>query len=375
VQNRPFRVEAKTLTTMDYQDYYETLGVPRGASQADIKKAFRKLAREHHPDKKPGDKAAERRFKAVNEANAVLSDPDKRKKYDRLGKDWEAYSRAGVDPDAAGSPFGPGGPFEGYAPGGAGSGRTGGVRYEFRTSGDGGDFSDFFRVFFGGDAEPTAGTGPGRGRRPTGGPSFDDILAGMGLNQAGSTGGSQPIGGGRGGRTATAAPRGATAEAIAEISLEEAFHGTTRRVEIDGRRLDVTIPRGADDGTKVKLSGQGPRGGDLVVRVRVRPHPVFTRKGADLERDLPITLGEALLGAEVPVSTLKGRVLLKIPAGTQNGHRFRLKGQGMPQLRGEGSGDLYARARVVLPAPLEGDAAEAAQTFIKTLKQPDPRTA
>ena len=362
---------------MDYQDYYETLGVPRGASQADIKKAFRKLAREHHPDKKPGDKAAERRFKAVNEANAVLSDADKRKKYDRLGADWEAYSRAGVDPDAAGGPFGPGGPFAGYAPGtgGGGSGRSGGVRYEFRTSGDGGDFSDFFRVFFGGDAEPMADTtGPGRGRRATGGPSFDDILAGMGLNQAGATGTSRSTGT-RGGRTATAAPRGATAEAVAEISLEEAYHGTTRRGELDGRRLDVTIPRGADDGTKVKLSGQGPRGGDLVVRVRVRPHPVFTRKGADLERDLPITLGEALLGGEVPVTTLKGKVLLKIPPATQNGHRFRLKGQGMPLLRGEGSGDLYARARVVLPATLEGEAAEAAQTFITKLKQPDPRTA
>src|SRR5437773_7617787 len=121
---------------MEYQDYYQTLGVPRGASQADIKKAFRKLAREHHPDKKPGDKSAETRFKAVNEANAVLSDPDKRKKYDRLGKDWEAYSRAGVDPDAPGSPFGAGSPF-GFSTGGPGAGRSGNVRYEFRTGGAG----------------------------------------------------------------------------------------------------------------------------------------------------------------------------------------------------------------------------------------------
>src|SRR5690348_10954254 len=162
---------------MEYQDYYETLGVPRTASQAEIKKAFRKLAREHHPDKKPGDKEAERRFKAVNEANAVLSDPDKRKKYDRLGKDWEAYARAGVDPDAAGNPFGPGGPFAQYATGGAG-GRSGNVRYEFRTSGDAGGFSDFFRAFFGGDAEPmdlggARPGGPGRGRRPTGGQTFE----------------------------------------------------------------------------------------------------------------------------------------------------------------------------------------------------------
>src|SRR6478672_7149814 len=152
---------------MEYQDYYETLGVPRTASPADIKKAFRKLAREHHPDKKPGDKTAEARFKAVNEANAVLADADKRKKYDRLGKDWEAYSRAGVDPDAPGSPFGAGGPFGG---------------------GGGGDFSDFFRTFFTGDAAGAGagvgGTGSRARRGPATGPSFDDILAEMGLNSA-----------------------------------------------------------------------------------------------------------------------------------------------------------------------------------------------
>ncbi|TMF35869.1 MAG: J domain-containing protein [Chloroflexi bacterium] len=351
---------------MEYQDYYQTLGVPRGASQADIKKAFRKLAREHHPDKKPGDKDAERRFKAVNEAHAVLSDPDKRKKYDRLGKDWEAYARAGVDPAAAGDPFA-GGPF-GFRTDGPPGQR---VRYEFRTSsGDAGGFSDFFRVFFGGDAEPMAETGgPGRGRRATGGATFDDILAEMGLNQAGATRGS--------GRTAADARptiRQPTAEAVADISLEEAYHGTTRRVEVDGRRLDVTIPRGAEDGTKIRLSGQGPNGGDLVVRTRVRPHAVFTRRGADLERDLAISLGEALLGAEVPVSTLKGKVLLRIPPGTQNGHRFRLKGQGMPHLRGDGYGDLYAKARVVLPTKVEGKAAEAARAFVEALDQPDPRT-
>ena len=353
---------------MDFQDYYETLGIPRTASQADIKKAFRKLAREHHPDKKPGDKAAEARFKAINEANAVLSDPDKRKTYDRLGKAWEAYSRAGVDPDAAGAPFGRGAPF-GFRTGGAGPN----VRYEFRTAGGGGagsagDFSDFFRVFFGGE-DAGAGVPGGAGRRGRGGSaSFDDILAEMGLNQAGATGPGGPRmapGGRASGRQ--------TAEAVAEIGLEEAYHGTVRRVEIDGRRLDVTIPRGADNGTKIKLSGQGPDGGDLVVTTRIRPHPVFTRHGADLERELPITLAEAVLGAEVPVTTLKGKVLLKIPAGTQNGHRFRLKGQGMPRLRESGDGDLYARARVVLPPKLDAEAEEAARTFFDALKQPDPR--
>jgi DnaJ-class molecular chaperone len=360
---------------MDFQDYYQTLGVPRTATQAEIKKAFRKLARENHPDKKPGDKSAEARFKAINEAHAVLSDADKRKKYDRLGKDWEAYARAGVDPDAAGSPFAAGGPFGGFG-GNAGSGRSGNVRYEFRTAGGGaaGDFSDFFRTFFTSEAGPAAGSAGTRSTRRGAetGPTFDDILAEMGLTGAagGQGGGTRPAGSSRVGASAAGRP---TAEAIAEIGLEEAFHGTTRRVELDGRRLDVSIPRGADSGTKVKLSGQGPRGGDLVVTVRVRPHPVFTRKGDDLERDLPISLAEALLGAEVPVTTLKGKVLLRIPPGTQNGHRFRLKGQGMPRLRGEGNGDLYARARVVLPSKLDDAAVEAARTFLTKLDQPDPR--
>jgi DnaJ-class molecular chaperone len=376
---------------MEYQDYYQTLGVARGASQADIKKAFRKLAREHHPDKKPGDTSAERRFKQINEAHAVLSDPEKRKKYDRLGKDWEAYSRAGVDPDAPGAPFTG---FGGFSSGAAG--QRGNVRYEFRTSSGGaGDFSDFFRVFFGDDEPVASGPTGGRGSRPTGGLSFEDILSGMGLDAAGQASAA----GGRGGTASRAgttsrqrvrgtagaggtgaAPAGpsgqpVTAEAVAEIGLEEAFHGTTRRVELDGRRLDVTIPRGADDGTRIKLSGQGPGGGDLVVVTRLRPHPVFTRRGADLERDLPITLEEALLGAEVPVTTLKGKVLLRIPPGTQNGHRFRLKGQGMPRLKGGDAGDLYAKARVVLPTNLDPAAESAARSLFDHVKQPDPRSA
>ena len=246
---------------MDFQDYYQTLGVPRTASQADIKKAFRKLAREHHPDKKPGDKAAEARFKEINEANAVLSDPDKRKKYDRLGKDWEAYSRAGVDPDAAGSPFGGANPFAGFGRGG-GAGGGPNIRYEFRTSGGGGgaDFSDFFRTFFGADAGPASG-GAG-GPRVRRGPDERTVVRrhprrdGPDQRRGGVAAGP--------GRAAADADRAsaagrATAEAVAEIDLEEAYQGTTRRVEIDGRRLDVTIPRGADDGTKIKLSGQGPR--------------------------------------------------------------------------------------------------------------------
>jgi curved DNA-binding protein len=357
--------------TMDYQDYYQTLGVDRSATQAEIKKAFRRLAREHHPDAKPGDSAAERRFKQINEANAVLSDPEKRRKYDMLGANWDAYSHADAAAGAAGNPFGAGGPFAGFGGtgGGARTGQRGNVRYEFRTSGGGaggGEFSDFFRMFF---SEEGATDGPpGRGRRATGGPTFEEILGQMGIDDSAA-------GAGRGShqRTAPAGARGATAEAIAEIDLDEAYRGTTRRVEVNGKRLDVTIPAGADTGTKVKLTGQGPAGGDLIVAVRVRPHPVFTRRGADLERELPITLEEALLGGQVPVTTLKGRVLLTIPSGTQNGRVFRLKGQGMPRLRGDGTGDLLARVRVVLPTVLDDEAKAAARRFADIIDQPDPR--
>lgn len=325
---------------MDVRDYYQTLGVPRAATAAEIKKAFRKLARENHPDKKPGDKVAEQRFKDVNEANEVLSDPDKRKKYDRFGKDWEAYERAakanpggGRSAGPQGDPFGPGGPFASYA----GSGGQN-VHYEFRSSGDGGaGFSDFFETLFGSES---------RAR--------------------GSARGSM--------RGASANAPLAPAEAIADITLEEAFHGAARIVEVAGRRLEVTIPRGVDTGSRVRLTGKGPDGRDLVVVIKVMPHAVFTRRGADLDRDLPVTLREALMGGQVAVKTLKGKVLLTLPPGTQAGRTFRLTGQGMPRLKGEGSGDLYVRTRVVLPNPLSDEAKAAAATFLDLADQPDPRT-
>jgi curved DNA-binding protein len=345
---------------MEYKDYYAVLGVPRTASQAEIKKAFRKLARQHHPDRKPGDTAAERRFKEVNEANEVLGDPEKRKQYDELGANWEAISRA----RAAGG--GAGGPFAGYG-GTGGYGAPGGnVRYEFHTTGDAGEFSDFFRVFFGeeGSVGTTAGSGPRRGTRPTGGPGFEEILAGMGLGGRAAAGGAA--------NSARPAPRPA-AEAHAEISLTEAFHGTTRLVEVEGKRLEITIPPGADSGTRIRLTGKGPGGGDLFVVVRQLPDARFTRRGADLERELPLTLEEALLGAAVRVETLKGSVLLTIPAGTQAGRTFRLTGQGMPRFRGTGQGDLYVKARVILPTNLTDEATAAARRLFDLVGQPDPR--
>jgi curved DNA-binding protein len=341
---------------MDYQDYYQTLGLKRDATTPEIKKAFRKLARQHHPDAKPGDAAAERRFKDINEAHAVLSDPEKRRKYDLLGANWESYSQAG-----AGGPSAGGNPYAGF---GRGSGQAGNVRYEFRTSGGGagGDFSDFFRTFFAADEPGSASAGRSRPASPT----FEEILGQMGLNQAAQ-------GNGAPGRRPAAPP--AAIEATAEISLEEAFRGTSRRIDIDGKRLEMTIPPGADNGTRIKLTGQGRGGGDVVVVVRVRPHPIFTRRGADLERELPITLREALLGGEVPVTTLKGRVLLKIPPGTQNGRVFKLTGQGLPHLRGAGVGNAMVKVRVVLPSGLNPEAEEAARSFLELVDQPDPRTA
>jgi DnaJ-class molecular chaperone len=358
----------------EFQDYYKTLGVPRGASQAEIKKAFRKLARESHPDKHAGDKAAERRFKDINEAHAVLSDPAKRAKYDQFGRDWEAYARAGAAAGGApgANPFGPGGPFAGFGFGGggsrAGSGQgPGGVRYEFRTSGDAGAFSDFFHMMFG-DESAAAG-------EPqvfsTGGESMDELLSRLGMSGAAGNGarGRSGAGGGAG----RAQLRREPVEVTAELTLEESFHGTSRIVDIDGKRLEVTIPRGANTGSRIRLTGKGPGGSDLVVAVRMKPHATFARRGDDLEREVPLSLEEALLGGEIPVGTLKGRVLLKIPAGTQNGRTFRLKGQGMPRFKGDGAGDLLVRVRVALPTDLSDEARGAAKRFLDLANQPDPR--
>ena len=357
----------------EFQDYYKTLGVPRTASQADIKKAFRKLARESHPDKHAGDKLAERRFKEINEANAVLSDPAKRSKYDQFGRDWEAYARGGAAAGgASGNPFGSGNPFAGFGGTGAGGGGrpgAGGVRYEFRTSGDPGAFSDFFRMMFGDEAaaagEPEAFTGNGE--------SMDDLLSRLGMAGAGGgprSGGARSRVGSAGGATRSTPP---PIEVSAELSLEEAYHGTSRIVEIEGKRLEVTIPRGAGTGSRIRLTGKGPGGRDLIVITKVKQHPVFTRRGDDLEREVPVTLREALLGGEIPVGTLKGRVLLKLPEATQTGRTIRLKGQGMPRFKGDGTGDLFVRVRVDLPTNLTDEAKAAAERFLDLANQPDPR--
>jgi len=360
---------------MEYRDYYATLGVPRTASQAEIKRAFRRLARKHHPDVNKQDTAAERRFKEVNEANAVLGDPDKRKAYDELGANWEAYQRAGAAAGRGGA-----GPFAGTTGFGPGN-----VRFEFH--GDPEDlagFSDFFRTFFAGAESFDMGEGYTTTTRRSQGGQTRTTTRSRRSSGGGRLGGLEDLFGSLRGEAANgeqtsgrSQSRARDLEAEAEISLEEAFHGTTRLVEADGRRLEVTIPRGVATGQRIRLSGKAGRGadaGDLYVRVRVRDHPVFKRTGSDLQRELPITLAEALLGAEVPVETLKGKVLLRVPPETQTGRTFRLAGQGMPRFRGEGQGDLYVRVRVVLPTGLDDEARELVRRLGEQVRQPDPRT-
>jgi DnaJ-class molecular chaperone len=394
---------------LDYKDYYKILGLERKATPAEIKKSYRKLARELHPDKNPGNKTAEARFKEVNEAHEVLGDPKKREQYDLLGSNWDQVSRARGGAGGAGAagnpfggdPFGAGGPFAGYgAAGGAGGGN---VRYEFNGAGAE-DFSDFFRMFFSGaDAagaartstqtrkSPPAGssgagaragatgapTGSGSGSRRSG-RSFEDLFSRLRSDGAGA---GTATGGAAGTRPGPAprnrgTRRGEDVDVEVELSLEEAFHGSARLVQVGERRLEVKLPAGVETGSKIRLSGKagsGPDAGDLYLITKILPHAVFSRNGADLSRELPITLGEALLGGEVEVDTLRGRVVLTVPAGTQQGQTFRLTGQGMPRLKGEGAGDLFAKIKVVMPGKLEGRQREAAQEFLRQIVQPNPR--
>ncbi|OGO40497.1 MAG: hypothetical protein A2Z04_05895 [Chloroflexi bacterium RBG_16_57_9] len=300
---------------MDYKDYYKILGVDKKATEKDIKQAYRKLARKFHPDVNPGDNQAESRFKEINEAHEVLSDPEKRKKYDQFGSEWQQWQRAGNRPQDFDW-----GQWAGASPGGN-------VRYATPEEmeeilGGLGGFSDFFQSLFGGTR-----TEPGFGTRN---------------------------------RTGFRGRAGQDLEQTVEITLEEAYHGTMRRLQKEGRILEVKIPPGVKTGSKVKMTGEGLPGmggapaGDLYLNIEVQPHPNFDRREDDLTIDLPVDLYTALLGDEVKVPTLKGTsVLLKVPPETQNGQTFRLKGQGMPTLRDpKQHGDLFVRIQVQLPKNL-----------------------
>jgi curved DNA-binding protein len=303
---------------MEYQDYYKTLGVEKNATQAQIKKAYRKLARKLHPDMNPGDKKAEERFKLINEAYEVLSDPERRKKYDQLGASYQQYQRTGGDPRG----------FNWSQWTGGFGGQPGGnvrVSEAYGDLGDlfgGGDFSDFFTSIFGG-----AEAGPDVFRR------------------AARSASSQGV-------------RGRDSEQEVEITLEEAFAGTTRVLSRGGQRFEVKIPIGASTGTKVRLKGQGVSGiggpaGDLYLVVKVLPHETFERDGDHLRCKLPVDLYTAVLGGEALVHALGGDVKLKIPPETQSGRTIRLAGQGMPHLRDSKTrGDLLVQVQVMIPQKL-----------------------
>lgn len=291
---------------MEFKDYYSVLGVPRGATADDIKGAYRKLARECHPDVNPGDKAAEKRFKEINEAHEVLGNAETRRKYDTLGADWrrsEQARAAGARPPG-GDPFG----FDGFS-GGFQAGR-----------GDS-PFSDFFEQFFGG--------GPAGPRQARGGRDVEREL---------------------------------------ELSLEQAFYGTTRRLSITrggrARRVEVRIPAGVTEGACVRVPGKGEPGmngaaaGSLLLRVRIAPHPRFTLRGRDLHTIVTLPVTTAVLGGEAEVATIDGaRVRLKVPAATQAGQLLRLKGRGMPGA-GRRAGDLLAAVQLEIPRKLSRAARE-----------------
>src|SRR5688572_24768265 len=319
---------------MEFKDYYQTLGVTKTASDKELKQAYRKLARKHHPDVNPGDKSAEARFKEINEAYEVLGDPEKRRKYDELGANWRMYEQA----QQQGQGFPGGSPFGGGAPGGGGAwtinmGGPGGYRTMSEEEmhdlfGNEDPFSDFFKTFFGG--------GGGAAREQ-----------------------------GRGGRQGRAprTQKGRDIEHEVELTLEEAYHGATRRISIKqgghARSVDVRIPVGVKDGSRVRAAGEGASGsnggaaGDLYLRVQVKPHAVFERNGSDLQTKVAVPVTTAVLGGEAQVPTVTGSVRLKIPEGTQNGQVFRLKGHGMPNIgKPDDRGDLYATVEVQLPRAL-----------------------
>ncbi len=287
---------------MEYQDYYRVLGVSRNASQDDIKRAYRKLARQFHPDVNPGDQAAEERFKQINEAYQVLSDPQKRRQYDQLGAGWSQWRQTRT------------------APGG---------------------FEDFARQWFGQAGPRTRRVDP------------DDLFSQGNL--------ADLIEAIFGGSAATRRPRrGRDLNVPVELTLEEALHGTTRRFNrANGHTVTARIPPGARANSRIRLAGQGQPGragapaGDLYLDVTIKPHPVFRLQGNDLWRDLDVDLYTAVLGGKVPVETLDGVVTLKIPAGTSGGKTFRLRGKGMPISSSPNSrGDMYAVVHVQVPSHL-----------------------
>ena len=295
---------------MEYKDYYKILGVSKSASQDEIKKAYRKLAVKYHPDKNPGDKQSEERFKEIGEAYEVLKDPEKRKKYDQLGANWKQYQNAGA---GAGSDFSG---FGGGGPGGSSFYYEGDLGDIF--GGAGGGFSDFFQRFFSG---AQAGQGFGARQQAYAG---RDLRAGL------------------------------------EISLHEAYHGTTRILDVGGEKLRVKIKPGAYSGQELKIKGKGGHGagggarGDIYITIKVLPDNRYAVNGNDLVVREDVDLYTAVLGGRIEVNTLSGKVQVPVPKGTQSESRLRLRGKGMPVYGKPGlAGDLYVQLHVVIPRNLK----------------------
>ncbi len=292
---------------MDYKDYYETLGVDRKASQDEIKKGYRKLAMKYHPDKNPDDENAEEKFKEINEAHQVLSDPEKRARYDRLGSSYSQWQEGGTPGDFNWNNWTGGAP--------RGGGRR--VQYEdaFGGAGGRGGMSDFFEAIFG--------------------------MGGMG--------------GGVRGAGASQNPRARRQhfEQPVSISLAEAHDGAIRVLESEGKQIQIKIPAGAKTGTKVRVKGKAPDGGDLYLKINVDKNAQFERKNDDLHTTVEVDVFTALLGGTAQVKTFNGNLSLTIPAGTQPEQKMRLSGRGMPKLRNaKEKGDLYVRVKVKIPKNL-----------------------
>ncbi|WP_420631772.1 DnaJ C-terminal domain-containing protein [Candidatus Leptofilum sp.] len=307
---------------MDYKDYYNILGVPKTASQDEIKKAYRKLARKYHPDLNKDDPQAEQRFKDINEANEVLSDAEKRKMYDQFGSQWQQYQRAGGRADDFWSQWA----GQGY--GNQGARTVNSDQFEQMFGGSGG-FSDFFEALFG----QMGARGPG-GQQV----NFNDVFGQQGQSLR----------------------RSRDVEHMIEISLAEAFYGTSRTIQWEnGRSIEAKIPRGVKTGSRVRLKGQGQDGGHLYLSIKVNPDRQLKRDGDNLRAKVPVDLYTAVLGGQVDVSTIDRTVKLTIPAGTANGKQFRLRGLGMPNLKNpEERGNLIATLDVQLPTDLSDEEKE-----------------